>query len=213
MRRLFALVMAGGKGGRLKLKIEKPMLEIDGVPMVKRVIDACLGSPYVERIFVAVSDNTPVTRSYVESMGLPRVTLIRTQGDGYHEDMKAAIVKAGGGDFLVLSADIPFLSADMIDHVASSYFRSGKQALSVVVPRELLEKTGLKPTSITEIGGKEFVPCAVNIVDGSKVGEDYLEEETLVIEDPRVCANINTCNDLDTVRRWGSGSRQASPAG
>jgi len=206
MRKLSALIMAGGKGGRLKLKIEKPMLEICGAPMVKRVIEACQGSPHVEKIFVAVSGYTPATEGYVRS-GFPGVSLIKTTGAGYHEDMKSAIGKAGGNDFLVLSADVPFLTSEIISQAATSYFRSGKPALVTVVPKTLLEGVGLKPTSIMEIGGKKYVPCAINVVDGSKVDENYLDEEILIIGDPRVCANVNTCDDLDAVRRWGNGNQ------
>ncbi|MCW4036576.1 MAG: NTP transferase domain-containing protein [Candidatus Bathyarchaeota archaeon] len=35
-----ALLMAGGKGTRMALRGEKPLLEVDGKPMIEHVIEA-----------------------------------------------------------------------------------------------------------------------------------------------------------------------------
>ena len=56
-----ALIMAGGKGTRMNLDCEKPMVEVNNKPMINYVVDALLESRYVDKILVAVSDNTPLT--------------------------------------------------------------------------------------------------------------------------------------------------------
>jgi adenosylcobinamide-phosphate guanylyltransferase len=196
--------MAGGKGKRLGLDIEKPMLEVAGIPMVKRVIDACLGSDHIDQIHVAVSGNTPATEKYVDSLGLARVSSIRTPGLNYHEDMKQAIRNLGSlgsRQFLVVSADLPFLEPRIIDEVAIRYLASQKPALVVLAPLVLFMKMGLKPSWVMKVADEECVPCGINVVDGSRIGEAQLEEEVLVIRDPRACANVNSPMDLEALRR------------
>lgn len=201
MQKLEALIMAGGKGERLGLKIEKPMLRIAGIPMVRRVIGACLESIHVDRVHVAVSKNTPATERYVNSLGLARVSSVRTPGLGYHEDMKHAVGGIGSGIFLVVSADLPFLDARIVDEVALSYFRSQKPALAVLAPKSLFETLGLRPSWVMEVEEEECVPCGINVVDGSRIGGEQMDEEVMIMRDPRACANVNSPVDLDALKR------------
>jgi adenosylcobinamide-phosphate guanylyltransferase len=202
MQKLMALVMAGGKGGRLEMKIEKPLIKIGGTPIIKKVIDACLGSNYIEKVFVAVSKNTPATERYLISLSLPKVAAIQTPGFGYHDDMKAAIRAIGSSSrFIVVAADIPSLTAEVIDKIALCFIESGKPALAVFAPKDLFESAGLKPTFAINVGGEDCVPCGINAVDGSRIDvEGYLEEEEMVLRDQRVCTNINTRTDLKAYR-------------
>ena len=68
------LVMAGGKGTRMKLYGEKPMLRIGGVPVVQHVVGALRGANSVERVVVAVSEYTPRTARYLS--GFPVEVLV-----------------------------------------------------------------------------------------------------------------------------------------
>ena len=204
MEKLMAIVMAGGKGGRLEMNIEKPLLKIGGSPFVKKVVDACLGSSYIREVFVAVSKNTPATESYLISLSLPRVRTIQTPGFGYHDDMKAAIRAVGNKNrFIVIAADIPSLTSEIIDEVALRFIESGKPALAVFAPKDLFESAGLKPTFVVKVMGEDCVPCGINALDGSKVDDEgYLEEEEMVLRDQRVCANINTLTDFKVYQTW-----------
>ena len=56
-----ALVMAGGKGTRMALAEEKPMLRLGGKPVVALVIEALRNAKKVDSVVVAVSDYTPKT--------------------------------------------------------------------------------------------------------------------------------------------------------
>ena len=44
--------------------IEKPLLKVDSIAMVERVILALVSSDRFDRIVAAVSPNTPKTKSY-----------------------------------------------------------------------------------------------------------------------------------------------------
>ncbi|MEM3151180.1 MAG: NTP transferase domain-containing protein [Candidatus Bathyarchaeia archaeon] len=58
---LTALIMAGGKGSRMKIKCEKPIIKIMNKPMIKWVIEAVKESKVTSRIIVATSKNTQKT--------------------------------------------------------------------------------------------------------------------------------------------------------
>ncbi|KAF5428163.1 GTP:adenosylcobinamide-phosphate guanylyltransferase, partial [Candidatus Methanomarinus sp.] len=48
------MVMAGGKGRRMKLSVEKPLIEINEIKMIEYVIRALNVSSKIDRIFVAI---------------------------------------------------------------------------------------------------------------------------------------------------------------
>jgi GTP:adenosylcobinamide-phosphate guanylyltransferase len=208
MGKIMGLIMAGGRGGRLKMHVEKPMLKVNGIPLIKRAVDACLESRCIQKVYVAVSQNTLETAGYLTSLAIPSVEVIQTPGVGYHDDMKTAIRAIGTDNrFIVMAADIPSLKAGTIDKIAMRFIESGKPALAVFAPKGLFERVGLKPTTIIKVDGEECVPCGINAIDGSYIDEEgYLDEVAMVIRDPDVCMNINTRTDLRAYRK-GQGER------
>ncbi|MDQ3561605.1 MAG: NTP transferase domain-containing protein, partial [Thermoproteota archaeon] len=61
-----AVVMCGGRGSRMQQQqqqggIEKPLLKVEGIAMVERVISALAGSYRFDRIVAAVSPKTHKT--------------------------------------------------------------------------------------------------------------------------------------------------------
>jgi len=194
--KLTAIVMAGGKGKRLSLELEKPLLLIGGKPMIQRVIEALSASPSIGEIVAAVSPHTPRTRDYLLFIG--EVTVLETSGIGYHEDMKEAISRLGAKPFLVTSADLPFLSPAIVEEIAKEYFARGKPALTVVRPlRRQLECESIR---VVRVNGANYVPCGINVVDGSKIDEPYLEEDFYAVDTPELF-NVNTLEEYLMARR------------
>lgn len=198
--RLTGLVMAGGRGCRMNLRSEKPLLAVGGVPMIARVVGALRGSPSISRTCVAVSPHTPETRRYLSSLG--GIVMVDTPGVNYHEDMKFAVKALGGGHFLVVSADLPLLSPRTVETVVSAYVREGKPSLVAAAPLRLFSELGLAPTYVIEVGGQGLVPCGINVIDGRVIDEPYLEESVCVVDDPSVCINVNTPSDLEAAERF-----------
>ena len=56
-----ALVMAGGKGTRMWLREEKPLLKVGRKPMIQHVLMALKDAEKISEIIVAVSKYTPPT--------------------------------------------------------------------------------------------------------------------------------------------------------
>ena len=65
---LTALVMAGGKGTRMVLSEEKPLLRVGGKPVIEHVLTALKKSKKVNSIVVAVSDYTPKTAQLMRQL-------------------------------------------------------------------------------------------------------------------------------------------------
>ncbi|MGC8937067.1 MAG: NTP transferase domain-containing protein [Candidatus Methanomethylicaceae archaeon] len=195
---LVALVMAGGRGERLKSDVEKPLLAIGRKPMIQRVIEALLASPSVSRVVVAISPNTPKTREYLRS--IKGITVLETSGTSYHEDMKEAIRRVQAGHFLVLSADLPLITPNVVEEIIKRYFEMKKPALTVVLPLDKYLMYGMEATYVIKIDGIEYVPCGVNVIDRSRVEEPYIEEAFYVPNTPGAFINVNTPQEYIKVK-------------
>jgi adenosylcobinamide-phosphate guanylyltransferase len=179
------LVMAGGKGSRMHQNVEKPLIKIAGKPMVQYVIEAVQHSRSIDRVFVTTSKHTPETAATLRSIGF---NVIETSGDDYVDDTKLAVKSLGLKKTLVISADLPLITAKIIDEVIRRYEISGKPALAVAIPR-LSENT------------KEGLAFAgVNMIDGEKINEKTLDEEVMIVGRVEVMLNVNTPEDLELVR-------------
>ena len=192
------LVMAGGKGTRIVADLEKPLLEINGKPMILYVIDALRGSKEIEDVVVATSKHTPKTGENLRSLG---VNVIETPGIGYIEDTQTVVKSLRLGKTLVISADIPLVTSDFIDEVVHRYEASGKPALAVTCPESF--KKGVN--SVGEPLKREntrLAPVGVNVLDGKRIDEKELDEEVMVTERLEVALNVNTFEDLELVRSF-----------
>jgi adenosylcobinamide-phosphate guanylyltransferase len=191
-----ALVMAGGAATRMG-GVEKPIVLLDGRPLIAYVIDALAASRNIGHIYVAVSGRVPQTIEYMRTTfaGDSRVSQVMTPGAGYVEDTAyAAEALALFRPFLVISSDVPMATGEIIDEAVERYEASGCEALSVRVDVSCVPP-GLQPDTILEDNGKRNVPAGINIVDGSHMGR-YQEELILIVSDGRLAANVNYEKDL-----------------
>ncbi|MCS7097496.1 MAG: NTP transferase domain-containing protein [Candidatus Methanomethyliaceae archaeon] len=191
--KFIAIVMAGGKGERLKINVEKPLLPLGDKPIIRRVIDVLKEVPSICKIVVAVSPHTPNTKLSLSS--LKDISILETDGLSYHEDLKKAVKLLGAGPFLIVSADLPFLSSKIINFIIEKYLDYKKPALTVMAPLSEFLKYDLTPTSIIKVSDKDLVPCGINIIDGEKIDEPYIDEAILIMNEFEVCFNINTISD------------------
>jgi adenosylcobinamide-phosphate guanylyltransferase len=188
-----ALLMAGGKGLRLKASEEKPLIEVGDKFMIQRVIEALKGTSKVNDIIVTVTKYTPKTATFARKMSMK---VLQTPGEGFCSDIKYAIKALNLGIVLVVCADLPLISSDIIDMIISHYEQCKKPALTVMAPLEIYMKLGLSISYIFNINGRRLVPVGINVIDGKMVNEGELEEEVLIIHDIRAVVNINILNDL-----------------
>ena len=188
-----ALIMAGGKGSRMSLQQEKPLLAVCGKPMIEHVLCALRNAKKVDNIVVAVSRHTPKTAKMMKEYSVK--TLV-TPGTDFVSDFQYAVEKLKLNTFMTISADLPLITADIIDEIIECYMRCNKPSLTVAIPAETREDLGLDADYAFEKEGKKLVPAGINIIDGKRISEKDLEEETLVLAKEEVALNVNTPRDL-----------------
>ena len=178
--------------------VEKPLLEICGKPMLELVIDALRSCKSIDRIVVASSRNTPATTIAAEKLAIQSII---TPGNGFEEDMRFAIRHLSLADVLVISSDLPFVTANVIEEAFKKYQDTRKPALAVMAPIELYEKFGSRPSYVFEINGRKLVPVGVNILDGRRINEGTLQQTELIIDSGDAAFNVNTPQELEAARK------------
>ena len=83
---IYAILMAGGRGTRLKVPCEKPLFKLHDKPLIKYVIDNLKESKLIDKIIIAVSPNTLETTRYLDSLG-GDFQILDTSGDDYLTDL------------------------------------------------------------------------------------------------------------------------------
>lgn len=190
------LIMAGGKGKRMGLPVEKPLLSFLGRPLLDWVVEAVGSAERVSEFYVVTSANTPETEKRCMSKGW---SFLRTDAKGYHSDLKQAVRDAGlAGAVLTIPADLPAVTGRFLDKVVREFEVCGKDFLAVFVPIEKRKELGLSVSSTDEYKGVWYAVSGVNIVNGAKIQEEEkIETSAIITEETEVLLNINTLKDLE----------------
>ncbi len=197
-----AVVMAGGKGRRMEGSEEKPLLKVDGKPVIEHVLTSLLNAKRVSSIVVAVSRNTPKTASFVK--GFP-VRVVETPGNGYIPDMQHVVRQLGLRAVLALVSDLPLITSDIVDDVLERYELCGKPALAVAVPIETKRKIGVEVEYAFEAEGRSVVPTGINVIDGRLIDGGWMEQDVYVLDRVEVAVNVNRPEDLQLAERLFNG--------
>ena len=188
---IYAILMAGGKGTRLKVPEEKPLFKLRDKPLINFVLDNLKASKLIDEIFIAVSPNTVETTEYLNSVD-EDYTILDTSGEDYLTDLSYILEyfekKSKEDILLFINADLPFISTETIDYVLKYYLESPKDALSVLVPVEIFNDLGLDYSY--EFNGN--VPSGLNVLRSINIVQ---EEDQLICPKIELALNINTIPD------------------
>ena len=189
---MIGLVMAGGKGTRMKSNEEKLLLPYKQ-PLVLHVIDALKNSNCFEKIIAATSPNSPQTKNILVENN---ITIIETSGEGFVTDLNN-ILKQLDDFVLVSSGDLPLLDGDIIKQIIDN-LNHDKTWTSIVTTKSFQNSLNLEPECISTLNDEDYAQTGISIVNASKISNlDTIEEDYLIIDDKRVCFNINTKNEYD----------------
>ena len=198
--RVPALIMAGGKGTRIGISVEKPLLLFLGKPLIELVVEAVKSAEKVSDFYVVTSGNAVETERKCLKDGLK---VIRTNGKSYHDDLKQAILEAKlKGPVLTMPADLPAVTGNFLDKVVAAYEQCGKDALAVFMPITAREALNLSVSSTDEHKGVWYAVSGVNIINGTRIRDKgKIETSAIITEDVEVLLNINTLKDLAIAER------------
>ena len=188
--------MAGGRGSRLKMG-EKPLVKLFGRPLIDYVALA-LEDSSVDRIFVSATENVPQTREWAVKRGL---AVVETGSYGYVADMIEAVQKARVTDpIMIIMADLPLVTPDLIDEIIDVYESRPEPALSTHTPLELHSRLDRRPDSLFNYRGRLIVPAGINVLNGAEIEKEQ-EDFHLIMERIELAVNVNVPSDLKLCER------------
>ena len=123
-----AIILAAGKGTRMKSPLPKVLHPVAGVPMIKKAIDAVRGAG-AEEIRVVVGHGEALVRKIIEPMGV--VCFAQQNQWGTADAVRAADPSSLKGDVMILNGDHPLLMAEHVTAALSAH-RELKAAVSVL---------------------------------------------------------------------------------
>ena len=189
---MIGLVMAGGKGTRMKINEEKLLLHYKQ-PLILHVIDALKNSNCFEKIIAATSPNSPQTQNILIENN---IMTVQTSGEGFVIDLNN-ILKQLDDFVLVSSGELPLLDGDIIKQIIDNV-NHDKTWTSILTSKSFQNSLNLEPECVITLNDNDYVHTGISIVNANKIHNlDSVEEDYLIIDDKRVCLNINTKNDFE----------------
>ena len=187
---MIALVMAGGKGSRMKTQQEKLLLKYVH-PTILHVIYALQNTNHFSKIITATSKNSPKTKEMLENAG---IETFDTPGNGFVEDLNL-VLKTINDDILIVPGDLPLLDDQIIKKIIDTY-NSDKIWTSFLVTKDFLNSLGLTSEVIVKFQNKECCYTGISIVNSKEITNlDMIEEIYYLLNDKRIAMNLNTYED------------------
>jgi adenosylcobinamide-phosphate guanylyltransferase len=189
--------MCGGRASRMQLvDMEKPLLKVDGVEMVERVISALASSDRFDRIVAAVSPNTPGTNKFLKSKA---IETIETAGEGYSKDLSYLLSILKPQKVVAVPGDIPLLNSKIVNEIISAIDERQKQepAISIILEKGFVEGIGVKPSIVLN----QYCHSGITIFNTMVVGAEPVEERYLVMNRKEIALNVNTKEELELAEK------------
>lgn len=194
--------MAGGRGTRLNSKVEKPLYDLNGKPLIEYVLDNFRASG-VDKIIVALSPHTPITKRFLLDLNFTEFNLedfdkvnesfMITPGDGYLKDYNyilSVLEKHSKKDTVVfLNSDMPCVNSEIINSVLDEYNTCGLDALSVFVPVVVFNFFDIE----YKYKFNNMVPSGLNIVRSENIIQ---KQKDLIISNEELALNANTRHNV-----------------
>ncbi len=138
-----ALVLAGSRGPTDPLAQHqgvqhRALLEIEGVPMLLRVVRALRAASRIDRIAVSIDD--PAALSAIPDLTANGAEVHRSLSSPSRSVLDVLERRGDADKLLVTTADHPLLTPEMVDHFAAADDGSQADVLVGVVARSLLRE-------------------------------------------------------------------------
>ena len=173
------------------------MVTIFGRRLIEYVALA-LEDSSVEKIYVATTENVPLTRAWARDWSL---SVVDTPGMGFVPDMISAVNEAMVTDpIMVIMADLPLITSELIDTIIEVYEERPEPALSTHTPLDLHRRLGRRPDSLFNYRGQLIVPSGINVLDGGEIEREQ-EDYHLIMERIELAVNVNVSEDLRLCER------------
>jgi len=136
---LAVVIMAAGKGTRLKSRLPKVLHEVGGKSLLSHVIAAATKLVPAKDIYAVVGHQAEKVKAAVASSGIGFVEQTEQRGTG-HAIQCAREAIAGYENILVLSGDAPLIQAETLSALLE--FHQAQKAAMTLTSAEPAEPTG-----------------------------------------------------------------------
>lgn len=189
---MIGIVMAGGKGSRMRLTGEKLLLKYKK-PVILHVLDALRDSNCFSKILAVTSSNSPQTKKFLEENS---IELFNTPGDGYVNDLNL-VLKSLNDFVLIASADLPFLDGDIIKKIITRCDLENVWT-TIVITKKFLDSLHLSSDYWFEFENQQCCYSGISLVNAKKIlTMENVFEKFIIIDDKRIAFNLNTKQDYD----------------
>src|ERR1044071_9353683 len=137
--RIAIVIMAAGKGTRLKSRHPKVLHEIGGKPLLAHVVAAAAQVVAAENIFAIIGHEAEKVRAALESTGIGFILQKEQRGTG-HAMMEARAALSSFEHVLVLSGVVPLISPQTIAGLGD--FHVARQAAMTILTAQPSDPTG-----------------------------------------------------------------------
>jgi bifunctional UDP-N-acetylglucosamine pyrophosphorylase / glucosamine-1-phosphate N-acetyltransferase len=135
MSSLAAVVLAAGKGTRMRCKMPKVIQPVAGRPMILYTFELAASLQAAPAVVVVGHQAEPITQM-LPAVGWRAVDQTEQLGTGHAMRQTEEILKDFPGDVLVLHADVPLLRAETLQRLVDAHRRSGAVATLLTAEME-----------------------------------------------------------------------------
>ena len=187
---MIGIVMAGGKGSRMKLPEEKLLLKYNK-SIVLQVADALSNSGCFSKIIFITSKNSPKTKQELQKN---KYEIFETSGFGYVEDLNL-VLKSLNDSVFITSADLPLLDSEIIKKIVK-FYDPNIIWTTILVTKKFLESLGLSSNYEITFENKICNYTGISMINSQKISNlEKIEENFVIIDDKRIGFNVNTKQD------------------
>jgi molybdenum cofactor cytidylyltransferase len=174
---------------------QKLLLPVGGRPMVRRVVDAALGSRAARTIVVVGHESDAVLAALDDAPVI--VAMNADYADGMSTSLQAGLrASAGRCDAAVfLLGDQPYVTSTLLDEMIDRFASTGAAVVRPAVCG--------RPANPVLLGAELFEEILEQRGDvgGREVVERHADDVSLVsVDDPRVCVDVDSPQDYEATR-------------
>ena len=125
-----ALILAAGKGTRMKADRPKVLFEIEGRPMIHHVLDAVERAGF-SRTIAVIGYRHDLVREAVAGRNVETVLQAEQLGTGHAVMMAAPLLESATGVAAVLAGDVPLIRASTLEAMVARH-REARAAVTVL---------------------------------------------------------------------------------
>ena len=189
---MIGIVMAGGKGTRMRLDDEKLLLKYKK-PIILHVIDSLNYSNCFSKILAITSINSPKTKKLLQENN---IETFDTNGIGYVEDLNS-VLQTLDDDVMITSGDLPLLKKEDVQKIVKQY-NSENIWTSVLVTNKFLISLGLQSEYSINFEDKKCHFTGISLVNSKKISSlEKINEDYLIIDERNIAFNLNTKEEYD----------------